>query len=79
MSCPPQGFLEASFIEAAKAALTEDGILAINVVSRATGPRLTAISKLQKVGKIQTVFIFLFVHEFLLLFHMIKYMRSCEV
>ncbi|KAG0631758.1 hypothetical protein M758_1G277400 [Ceratodon purpureus] len=49
MSCPPQGFLEESFLSAAKAALVDGGVLAVNVVSRAAGAHSSAVAKLQKV------------------------------
>ena len=50
MSCPPQGFLEESFLNAAKAALVDGGVLAVNVVSRAAGAHSSAAEKLQKVS-----------------------------
>jgi spermidine synthase len=50
MSCPPQGFLEESFLDAAKAALVDGGVLAANVVSRAAGAHSSAVAKLQKVN-----------------------------
>jgi hypothetical protein len=50
MSCPPQGFLEESFLGAAKAALVDGGVLVINVVSRAAGAHSSSAAKLQKVN-----------------------------
>lgn len=49
MSCPPQGFLEESFLGAAKAALVDGGVLVVNVVSRAAGAHSSSAAKLQKV------------------------------
>ncbi|XP_024401124.1 uncharacterized protein [Physcomitrium patens] len=49
LSCPPGEFLEEPFLRSAKEALVEGGILAINVVSRASSPHITAVALLQKV------------------------------
>lgn len=49
LSCPPAEFLEEPFLRAARAALVEDGILAINVVARALSPHITSVALLQKV------------------------------
>lgn len=49
MSCPPKEFLDESFLAAAKVALVDEGMLVINVVSRAARAVSSAASKLQKV------------------------------
>ena len=49
LSCPPAEFLEEPFLRAAREALVEGGILAINVVSRASSPHITSVALLQKV------------------------------
>eukprot|EP00850_Spirogloea_muscicola_P008546 SM000045S16291 [mRNA] locus=s45:698278:703942:+ [translate_table: standard] len=46
MSCPPHVFLEKSFLTAARAALVDDGLLAINVVSRAGAPSADVVDML---------------------------------
>lgn len=49
LSCPPAEFLEEAFLRAAREALVEGGVLAINVVSRASSPHITSVALLQKV------------------------------
>jgi hypothetical protein len=49
LSCPPAEFLEEPFLRAARESLVEGGILAINVVSRASSPHITSVALLQKV------------------------------
>lgn len=53
MSCPPKEFLDESFLAAAKVALVDEGMLVINVVSRAARAVSSAASKLQKVNNIR--------------------------
>ena len=49
LSCPPAEFLEEPFLRSAREALVEGGILAVNVVSRASSPHITSVALLQKV------------------------------
>eukprot|EP00897_Mesotaenium_endlicherianum_P005937 jgi/Mesen1/5371/ME000268S04572 len=42
MSCPPAVFLQGEFLRAARVALHEDGVLAVNVVARAAAPYAAA-------------------------------------
>eukprot|EP00850_Spirogloea_muscicola_P011442 SM000071S21066 [mRNA] locus=s71:264129:269803:+ [translate_table: standard] len=51
MSCPPHVFLEESFLTAARAALVDGGLLAINVVSRAGAPSADVVNMLCRLFK----------------------------